>query len=40
MTDTIDPTVAAVATVQMAVVVVGVIVTLLNQGRRLRMASQ
>lgn len=39
MTDTIDPTVAAVATVQMVLVVVGVITTQIFQSRRLRNPS-
>lgn len=39
MTDTIDPTVAAVATIEMTLVVFGVVVTQIVQGRRLRSAS-
>lgn len=39
MTDTIDPTVAAIATIEMSLVVIGVVITQVVQGRRLRITN-
>lgn len=39
MTDTIDPTVAAVATIEMGLVVIGVVVMQIIQGKKLRATS-